>query len=629
MAKRRASQAQLIVDIDKFETSQNLSKKQCKSISIDNLSEKDSLDSEVAYIAPSDISIVQNSEIATPETESCTSIAANTQELQPSCFTEDKVPGYIKSVNKPKSHQSLPMADETDDEFYDYCSQSSFDANDTDVYQDDQQSITDIELDATEEIDDFDTIPVKPKRKLYEVEYKSLDKNELDKLKDESLSSVTSIFSLVPSQAYLLLQYYKWNKEKLLEEYSDSEDADKAGLSQTESHYEPPKPKKVDNYFCSICCETYSSVLVFSLKCNHDFCLNCYKTYAETKVSDFGDWRVKCPGNPCNLVLDTEMMEDLLKPETLVKYHALLHQSYYACFPKIHFCIFPDCSSAVTCNIKPEELNRIVPTVKCSNGHKFCYGCEEVDHQPSTCILVKKWLKKCKDDSETANWISAHTKECVKCRTTIEKNGGCNHMICKKCKHEFCWVCMGPWKEHGTNYYNCNRYDEKSGIDARDVQAKSRASLKRYLHYYNRFMNHQQSAKLERELFIRTQQKMTDLQVQTDMTWIEVQFLQRAIDVLIDCRWTLKWTYAFAFYLDKRDNNTQIFEDNQADLEIAVEQLSELCEQPIEAVRDLQKLKQSVLDKTVYVSTRREVLLEDTAKGLLEGRWVYNIGLDE
>lgn len=57
-----------------------------------------------------------------------------------------------------------------------------------------------------------------------------------------------------------------------------------------------------------------------------------------------------------------------------------------------------------------------------------------------------------------------------------------SHMTCKKCKWEFCWVCMGPWSEHGTSWYQCNRFDERSGIDARDTQAKSRASLERYLH---------------------------------------------------------------------------------------------------------------------------------------------------
>lgn len=77
---------------------------------------------------------------------------------------------------------------------------------------------------------------------------------------------------------------------------------------------------------------------------------------------------------------------------------------------------------------------------------------------------------------------------------------GSSHMTCKKCKYEFCWVCMGrphvrrsndftnltthagPWSEHGTSWYNCNRFDEKASKDARDAQSRSRASLERYLH---------------------------------------------------------------------------------------------------------------------------------------------------
>jgi len=31
-----------------------------------------------------------------------------------------------------------------------------------------------------------------------------------------------------------------------------------------------------------------------------------------------------------------------------------------------------------------------------------------------------------------ALWLSANTKECPKCGTPIEKNSGCNHMICGK-----------------------------------------------------------------------------------------------------------------------------------------------------------------------------------------------------
>ena len=41
---------------------------------------------------------------------------------------------------------------------------------------------------------------------------------------------------------------------------------------------------------------------------------------------------------------------------------------------------------------------------------------------------------------------------------------------------------LGPWSEHGTSWYSCNRYDEKASVDARDAQTRSRASLERYLH---------------------------------------------------------------------------------------------------------------------------------------------------
>ena len=46
------------------------------------------------------------------------------------------------------------------------------------------------------------------------------------------------------------------------------------------------------------------------------------------------------------------------------------------------------------------------------------------------------------------------------------------------------------------------------------------------------------------------------------MSWVEVQFLRNAVDVLQKSRQILMFTYVFAFYLQK-SNNTTIFEDNQ------------------------------------------------------------------
>ena len=40
------------------------------------------------------------------------------------------------------------------------------------------------------------------------------------------------------------------------------------------------------------------------------------------------------------------------------------------------------------------------------------------------------WREKCHDDSETKNWLTAHTKPCPKCGKPVEKNGGCNLVMC-------------------------------------------------------------------------------------------------------------------------------------------------------------------------------------------------------
>jgi ariadne-1 len=115
---------------------------------------------------------------------------------------------------------------------------------------------------------------------------------------------------------------------------------------------------------------------------------------------------------------------------------------------------------------------------------------------------------------------------------------------------------------------------------------------------------------------------MEEMQQSSELSWIEVQFLRKAVEVLLQSRMTLKWTYAFAFYLTKA-NATDLFEDNQRDLEMVVEQLSELLEKPIEPEK-IAELKQQVLDKSVYVASRREVLLTATAVDLMENKWAYD-----
>lgn len=64
------------------------------------------------------------------------------------------------------------------------------------------------------------------------------------------------------------------------------------------------------------------------------------------------------------------------------------------------------------------------------------------------------------------------------------------------------------------------------------------------------------------DLYAKTEKKMEEMQLTSALTWIEVQFMKKAVDEVFRCRMTLKWTYAMAYYLQK-GNEKEIFEDNQ------------------------------------------------------------------
>ncbi|KAI1807456.1 ring finger protein [Daldinia bambusicola] len=503
-----------------------------------------------------------------------------------------------------------------------------------DIMQDDTDND---DLSGAEDFDVFDDEPDdvpgipsqksdKKKGMSFDITYKVYTPRDIEHQQEEMINEVNMILEMRKEDAAILLRHFRWNKERLIEDYMDNPTKvlEAAGLGPSSSA--PPKLEVIPEFACDICCEDEEGLLSFAMKCGHRYCVDCYRQYLTQKIREEGEAaRIQCPAEGCHRIIDARSLDLLVTADLAGRYQELLNRTYVEDRDSLKWCPAPDCENAVECPIKKKDLDKVVPTVACACGNRFCFGCILSDHQPAPCELVKKWLKKCADDSETANWISANTKECPKCNSTIEKNGGCNHMTCRKCKHEFCWMCMGLWSEHGTSWYNCNRFEEKSGTEARDAQAKSRVSLERYLHYYNRYANHEQSARLDKDIYQKTEKKMVQLQTASGMSWIEVQYLNSASQALQTCRQTLKWTYAFAFYL-ARNNLTEIFEDNQKDLELAVEALSEMFEKPISEL-SAPKLKVDIMDKTAYCNRRRVILLEDTADNLANGRWTFNVDL--
>lgn len=547
------------------------------------------------------------------------------------------------------------MSDDNSDIDMEYDSTGGYD-DDDDAIDLDSNNLSSNE---EEEGSDFNLVHSNPQsnKKLYEVDFKVLDEEELTFRQQEEIKHVAGIIGIEPKDAALVLRYFGWNKDLLMDKYMDSPEKvfTDAGIHQPHLQSSPDsssKPTKrrttrsTPAFVCQICYnDSPDQSTIYLPSCpplqsssststskptsvRHEFCEDCYAHYVIGKIREGEARTIECMETGCKQIVDENTIINLLKSQgqaqyqpLLEKFQTLLNRTFVDDSASLKFCPAPNCVYAIECHVSKKSLDAVVPSVTCNCGYRFCFGCSLPDHQPCICPVVKMWHKKCADDSETANWISAHTKECAKCHSTIEKNGGCNHMTCKKCKYEFCWVCQGVWSDHGTAWYSCNRYEERADA-GKDQQSKSRASLERYLHYYNRFANHEQSLKLDKELHAKTERKMEEIQDFSNLSWIEVQFLERAVETLSVCRTTLKWTYAMAFYLEK-NNFTALFEDNQRDLEQAVEELSGLLEEPIEP-DTIAALRQKVTDKTVYVHKRNEIMLEETAKDYQDGRVVWN-----
>lgn len=149
----------------------------------------------------------------------------------------------------------------------------------------------------------------------------------------------------------------------------------------------------------------------------------------------------------------------------------------------------------------------VINLIECPCGSSFCFKCGELSHMPCDCKMAEEWILKSQAESENLTWIMANTKRCPKCTKPIEKNQGCNHMKCQQCGHDFCWVCEGPWKEHGSatgGYYKCNKYEEMKKDTKLVAEEKAREDAKnelnRYMFYYERYENHNKSEGLAKKL---------------------------------------------------------------------------------------------------------------------------------
>lgn len=135
------------------------------------------------------------------------------------------------------------------------------------------------------------------------------------------------------------------------------------------------------------------------------------------------------------------------------------------------------------------------------------------------CDVLNKWTKKSVEEEESCNWIASNTKKCPRCQVSIEKNGGCNHIQCRSCLLDFCWICFELWAKGGHN--GCNAF-RNEGIPE-NIQERSQAALKKYLFYWERYNNHLKSLEFEQKLYESINLKTEEMYESLNMSRNEVR----------------------------------------------------------------------------------------------------------
>lgn len=210
---------------------------------------------------------------------------------------------------------------------------------------------------------------------------------------------------------------------------------------------------------CQICYDTIDDTNKFSLSCGHTFCKNDWREYLIKKVDqDSTGIDARCMQAGCNLKVGHTVFEKLLPSSKLETYWKWLCKSYTDDNKRIKWCPAQGCEMCYE-----KSIYSTITEVRCDCGGSFCFQCGSESHKPADCEMAQQWDEKNSSESENLQWIMANTKACPACKKPIEKNQGCNHMTCATCKHEFCWICLASWKEHGSatgGYYKCNKFEE-------------------------------------------------------------------------------------------------------------------------------------------------------------------------
>ncbi len=186
-------------------------------------------------------------------------------------------------------------------------------------------------------------------------------------------------------------------------------------------------------------------------------CTNCLLEMINTSTQEKTIAQIVCPNRRCAQSIVEQDIRAITQryPEIYRMFCDIAAHEYVTKHVKhIKHCPTPDCTFSFE---NDQSLKQAFNCPQCN--HLYCSDCL-VQHAPEmTCEQAREHAlligDKIKVENANEEWLQKNTKSCPQCKTSVEKNGGCNHMTCNQCRHEFCWTCGATYGSTRCNSNYC------------------------------------------------------------------------------------------------------------------------------------------------------------------------------
>ncbi|XP_058807550.1 probable E3 ubiquitin-protein ligase RNF144A [Phymastichus coffea] len=192
--------------------------------------------------------------------------------------------------------------------------------------------------------------------------------------------------------------------------------------------------QQIGRLLCKLCLSDVTLSQTFSIEdCGCSYCKDCMRAYVEFEIEE-GAYDISCPDAKCDQdgMLSLKEIGTLVNQELIEKHHKFRLNRDVSMDKERAWCPRAGCDTICSLNGSDGGSPGQPGPVHCPNcSTDFCSICREPWH-----------VGPCPELLMGIPFDSDHIKCCPMCSVPIEKDEGCAQMMCKRCKHVFCWYCL-------------------------------------------------------------------------------------------------------------------------------------------------------------------------------------------